>query len=147
MSNRDLGAAEIRGIFARGDLWWPILGAIYRRPILDVLRPGRYAGAISRRKGTLPLRCVGGNGTTHAVTQLCSRTTESGEPPKRTDMNRLNRVNGVVITVLGIVLIVVALVVLNGLGGVGTGHTRADVFFALGVIFIVVGAFVAVTRP
>jgi hypothetical protein len=62
-------------------------------------------------------------------------------------MKRLNRVNGIAITVFGIILIVVALVVLNGLGGLGTGHTRADVFFALGVIFTVVGAFVAVTRP
>jgi hypothetical protein len=60
MSNGDRGAAEIRGIFAGGDLWWPIL---------DVLRPGRYAGAISRRQGMLPLRCVGGNGTTDAVTE------------------------------------------------------------------------------
>jgi hypothetical protein len=61
-------------------------------------------------------------------------------------MQRLTRVNGIVITVFGIILIVVALVVLNGLGGVGTGHTRADVFFALGVIFIVFGAFTVVTR-
>jgi hypothetical protein len=61
-------------------------------------------------------------------------------------MKRLTRVNGIVITVLGIILIVVALVVLNGLGGVGAGHTRADVFFALGVIFLVVGAFTVVTR-
>lgn len=57
---------------------------------------------------------------------------------------KLNRVNGVVITVFGIILIVVAFVVLNGLGG--TGHTRADVFVALGVIFLVVGAYIMVTR-
>jgi hypothetical protein len=57
---------------------------------------------------------------------------------------KLTRVNGIVITVLGIILIVVALVVLNGLGG--AGHTRADVFVALGVIFLVVGAFTIVTR-
>ncbi len=61
-------------------------------------------------------------------------------------MKNLKRVHGIVLTVLGIILIVVALVVLNGLGGVGTGHTRADVFVALGVVFIVVGAFVTVTR-
>ena len=88
-----------------------------------------------------------GNGATHALKQLCSRTAESSEQPKRPDMKRLNRVNGIAIAVLGIILIVVALVVLNGLGGLGTGHTRADVFFALGVIFIVVGALAAVTRP
>jgi uncharacterized membrane protein HdeD (DUF308 family) len=46
--------------------------------------------------------------------------------------------------VLGIILLVVAFVVLNGLGG--AGHTRADVFVALGVIFLVVGAFTMVTR-
>jgi hypothetical protein len=46
----------------------------------------------------------------------------------------------------GIILIVVALVVLNGLGGAGAGHTRADVFFALGVIFLVAGPFIIVTR-
>ncbi len=57
---------------------------------------------------------------------------------------KLNRVNGIVITVLGIILLVVALVVLNGLGG--AGHTRADVFVVLGVIFLVVGAYIMVTR-
>jgi hypothetical protein len=57
---------------------------------------------------------------------------------------KLNRVNGIVITVLGIILLVVAFVVLNGLGG--AGHTRADVFVALGVIFLVVGAYIMVTR-
>jgi hypothetical protein len=59
-------------------------------------------------------------------------------------MKRLSRVNGIFLMVLGIVLIVVALVVLNGLGG--AGHTRADVFFALGVVFTVVGGFVTLTR-
>jgi uncharacterized membrane protein len=57
---------------------------------------------------------------------------------------RLNRVNGIVLTVLGIILLVVAFVALNGLGG--AGHTRADVFVALGVIFLVVGAYIMVTR-
>ncbi|HEV2404029.1 MAG TPA: hypothetical protein VGR88_01170 [Ktedonobacterales bacterium] len=61
-------------------------------------------------------------------------------------MKKLKRGNGIVLAVLGIILIVVAFVVLNGLGGVGAGHTRADVFVVLGVVFIVVGAFVAVTR-
>ncbi len=61
-------------------------------------------------------------------------------------MKKLTRVNGIFITVLGIILIVVTFVVLNGLGGVGAGHTRADVFFVLGVIFLVVGAFTIVTK-
>ncbi len=62
-------------------------------------------------------------------------------------MKNMKRAHGIALTVLGIILIVVALVVLNGLGAVGAGHTRADVFVALGVVFIVVGAFVTVTRP
>ena len=62
-------------------------------------------------------------------------------------MRNLKRGQGILLTVLGIILIVVSLVVLNGLGGLGTGHTRADVFFALGVVFIVVGVFVMLTRP
>jgi hypothetical protein len=62
-------------------------------------------------------------------------------------MKNLKRVNGIVLTVLGIILIVVALVALNGLGGLGIGHTRADVFFVVGMVFKVVGAFVTVTRP
>lgn len=59
---------------------------------------------------------------------------------------KLKRVNGIVLTVLGIIFIVVAFVVLNGLGGVGAGHNKADVSFALGVILLVVGAFIMVTR-
>jgi drug/metabolite transporter (DMT)-like permease len=59
---------------------------------------------------------------------------------------KLKRVNGIVLTVLGIIFIVVAFVVLNGLGGVGAGHTKSDVSFALGVILLVVGAFIMVTR-
>ena len=62
-------------------------------------------------------------------------------------MKNLKRAHGIVLTVLGIILIVVAFVVLNGLGGVGAGHIRADVFAVLGVVFIVVGAFVIVTQP
>jgi predicted phage tail protein len=62
-------------------------------------------------------------------------------------MRNLKRGQGILLTVLGIILIVVSLVVLNGLGGLGTGHTRADVFFALGAVFIVVGAVVMLTRP
>lgn len=60
-------------------------------------------------------------------------------------MKRLSRVNGIFLVVVGIILVVVALFVLNGLGG--AGHTRADVFVALGALFIVVGGFVALTRP
>ncbi len=59
---------------------------------------------------------------------------------------KLKRVNGIVLTVLGIIFIVAAFVVLNGLGGVGAGHNKADVSFALGVILVVVGAFIMVTR-
>ena len=63
-------------------------------------------------------------------------------------MKNLKRVHGIVLMVLGIILIVAAFVVLNGLGGVGgAGHTRADVFVALGVVFIAVGAYVTRTRP
>lgn len=59
---------------------------------------------------------------------------------------RLKRVNGIVLTILGIIFIVVAFVALNGLGGVGAGHGKADVSFLLGVILLVVGVFIAVTR-
>lgn len=59
-------------------------------------------------------------------------------------MKNLNRVQGAMLSVLGVILIVVALFVLNGLGG--AGHTRADVFVVLGVVFISVGAFIAATR-
>lgn len=62
-------------------------------------------------------------------------------------MKNLKRVHGILLAVLGIILIVVAFVVLNGLGGLGAGHTSADVFFALGAVFIVVGAYVTATRP
>lgn len=62
-------------------------------------------------------------------------------------MRNLKRGQGLLLIVLGIILIVVSLVVLNGLGGLGAGHTRADVFFAWGVVFIVVGAFITLTRP
>lgn len=59
---------------------------------------------------------------------------------------KLKRVNGIVLTVLGIIFIVIAFVALNGLGGVGAGHSKADVSFILGVILLVVGVFITVTR-
>ncbi len=59
---------------------------------------------------------------------------------------RLRRVNGVVLTVLGIIFVVVAFAALNGLGGVSAGHTKADISFALGVILLLVGVFIVVTR-
>ena len=61
-------------------------------------------------------------------------------------MLKLRRTNGMFLAIVGIILIGVAFVVLNGLGGLGTGHTRADVFAVLGVVFILVGGYAALTR-
>lgn len=59
---------------------------------------------------------------------------------------RLKRMNGIVLTALGLIFIVVAFVALSGLGGVGAGHNKADTSFLLGVVLLVVGVFIAVTR-